>query len=89
MSEERNEIRFFVRDTGIGIAAENVDKIFDRFVKLNSFVKGTGLGLAICRIIVEHFGGTIGVDSKEGEGSCFWFRLPVNPSPLISAKSGI
>lgn len=87
MNESRDEIRFFVRDTGIGIAADSVDKIFDRFVKLNSFVKGTGLGLAICRIIVEHFGGSIGVESKEGEGSCFWFRLPVNPSPLISAKS--
>lgn len=87
MNESRDEIRFFVRDTGIGIAADRKDQIFDRFVKLNSFVKGTGLGLAICRIIVEHFGGTIGVDSKEGEGSCFWFCLPVNPSPLISAKS--
>lgn len=87
MNEFRDEIRFFVRDTGIGIAADRKDQIFDRFVKLNSFVKGTGLGLAICRIIVEHFGGTIGVDSTEGEGSCFWFCLPVNPSPLISAKS--
>lgn len=82
MNEARDEIRFFVRDTGIGIAADNVDKIFDRFVKLNSFVKGTGLGLAICRIIVEHFGGTIGVESTEGEGSCFWFCLPVNPPHL-------
>lgn len=82
MNEARGEIRFFVRDTGIGIAADNVDKIFDRFVKLNSFVKGTGLGLAICRIIVEHFGGTIGVKSTEGEGSCFWFCLPVRPPHL-------
>lgn len=87
MNELRDQIRFFVRDTGIGIAAGNVEKIFDRFVKLNSFVKGTGLGLAICRIIVEHFGGTIGVESKEGEGSCFWFCLPVNPPSLISAKN--
>lgn len=82
MNEARDEIRFFVRDTGIGIAADQVDKIFDRFVKLNSFVKGTGLGLAICRIIVEHFGGTIGVESTEGEGSCFWFCLPVRPPHL-------
>lgn len=87
MNASSNEIRFFVRDTGIGIAADQVDKIFDRFVKLNSFVKGTGLGLAICRIIVEHFGGTIGVESKEGEGSCFWFSLPLSPSSLISAKN--
>lgn len=87
MNASRDEIRFFVRDTGIGIAADQVDKIFDRFVKLNSFVKGTGLGLAICRIIVEHFGGTIGVESKEGEGSCFWFSLPLDPPSLISAKN--
>ena len=46
-------------------------------MKLNAFVKGTGLGLAICRVIVERLGGTIGVDSKEGEGACFWFRIPV------------
>ena len=45
-------------------------------VKLNSFIKGTGLGLAICRVIVERLGGVIGAESKEGEGSCFWFKIP-------------
>ena len=63
--------------TGIGIAADKIEQVFERFVKLNTFVKGTGLGLAICRVIVERLGGTIGAESEEGKGSCFWFRMPV------------
>lgn len=77
IEEEKEEIYFYVKDTGMGIPADKTDKVFERFVKLNSFIKGTGLGLAICRIIVERLGGVIGVDSKEGEGSCFWFRIPI------------
>lgn len=76
--KSEKEIYFFVKDTGIGIPSDKKDKIFDRFVKLNSFAQGTGLGLPICTMLVEKFGGTIGVDSKEGEGSLFWFRLPVH-----------
>ena len=71
-----DEIYFYVKDTGIGIPADKIDKVFERFVKLNSFIKGTGLGLAICRVIVERLGGVIGAESKEGEGSCFWFKIP-------------
>lgn len=77
VSDDRKEIYFFVKDTGIGIPADKVDQVFERFVKLNTFIKGTGLGLAICRVIVERLKGTIGVNSKEGEGSCFWFRIPL------------
>lgn len=77
ISEAKDEIYFFCKDTGMGIAADKLEQVFERFVKLNAFVKGTGLGLAICRVIVERLGGTIGVDSKEGEGACFWFRIPV------------
>ncbi len=76
IEEASDEIYFYVKDTGIGIPADKIDKVFERFVKLNSFIKGTGLGLAICRVIVERLGGVIGAESKEGEGSCFWFKIP-------------
>ena len=73
---ESNEIEFAVTDTGMGIAPDKVDQVFDRFVKLNSFSKGTGLGLSICRSIIEHLGGTIGAESEIGVGSRFWFTHP-------------
>lgn len=70
------ELVFYVQDTGIGIDKEQQLHIFERFVKLNSFVPGTGLGLSICQSIIEQLGGRIGVDSELGKGSRFWFRLP-------------
>ena len=74
---ESNEIEFAVTDTGMGIAPDKVDQVFDRFVKLNSFSKGTGLGLSICRSIIEHLGGTLGAESEIGVGSRFWFTHPL------------
>ena len=71
-----HEIKFYVRDTGFGIPKEKIDSIFERFVKLNTFVQGTGLGLSICKSLVSQMGGKIGVESTEGEGSCFWFTHP-------------
>jgi two-component system sensor histidine kinase RpfC len=72
-------IRFEVTDTGIGIAAEARDKIFQSFTQADETIVdrfgGTGLGLAIVKQLVERQGGTIGVDSKLGEGSTFWFEL--------------
>ena len=70
------KIKFYVRDTGMGIPEEKQKSIFERFVKLNTFVQGTGLGLSICKSIVSQMGGEIGVDSAEGIGSCFWFTHP-------------
>lgn len=70
-------LRFYVADTGIGVEPDMQEQIFDRFIKLNTFVHGTGLGLSISKSIIEQLGGTIGVDSELGKGSCFWFVLPV------------
>ena len=69
-------IRFYVRDTGIGIAPEDRERIFERFVKLDTFTQGTGLGLSICKSIAEQLGGSVGVDSVTGEGSCFRIDIP-------------
>ena len=74
---DETRLRFYVADTGIGIEPEMQDQIFGRFIKLNTFVHGTGLGLSISKSIIEQLGGTIGVDSEPGKGSCFWFMLPV------------
>ena len=72
----KKRIAFTVTDRGPGIPAAEADRIFDRFVKLNSFAQGTGLGLSISKSIVEQMGGHIGVESEEGRGSRFWFTIP-------------
>jgi signal transduction histidine kinase/CheY-like chemotaxis protein len=74
------ELYFYVRDTGIGIHPDKLEKIFTRFVKLNHFAQGSGLGLAITQSLVEKMGGHIGALSDgEGKGSTFWFTLPYLP----------
>ncbi|MEG1635289.1 MAG: ATP-binding protein, partial [Rikenellaceae bacterium] len=76
----RNDyLYFYVKDTGCGIPADQIKYIFGRFVKLNSFAQGTGLGLSICETIIDRLGGKIGVESKVGKGSTFWFTLPYAP----------
>lgn len=70
-------VRFYVSDTGVGIAEEEQEKIFGRFTKLDHYLPGSGLGLAIAQLIVEKLGGTIGVESRPGKGSTFWFTLPL------------
>ena len=77
---EEGFVRVSVTDTGIGIAKEKQDTIFDRFVKLDDFRQGTGLGLSICKMIIEKLGGKIGVESERGKVSSFWFTLPLNAS---------
>ena len=78
-SIEREGIRIYVEDSGIGIPDDLHDKVFTRFEKLNEFSQGTGLGLTISRAIVEAAGGEVGFTSKLGVGSTFWAWLPLRP----------
>ncbi len=73
-----NRVRIWVKDTGKGIPAEDQERIFERFVKLDEFVPGTGLGLSVAKSHVLSLNGTIGVESKVGEGSTFWVELPLS-----------
>ncbi|NER32124.1 MAG: cell wall metabolism sensor histidine kinase WalK, partial [Symploca sp. SIO1C4] len=78
---EYNQIQFQVKDQGRGIPADKIESIFERFHQIDASDSrkkgGTGLGLAICRSIVEQHGGTIWADSTLGEGSSFYFTLPI------------
>ena len=71
------EIRFYVTDTGEGIPEEQLERVFDRFVKLTEWTTGVGLGLAISKALVTKLGGRIEVSSKQGAGSTFSVIFPV------------
>ena len=80
LSESDGRVMLNVEDDGIGIAAEHLDKIFDRFYRVDTSRtgdKGTGLGLSMVKRIAKLHGGDISVESTPGKGSCFTFTMPV------------
>ena len=85
-------IRFSVRDTGIGIPPDKIHLLFQPFVQVDASLsrnyEGTGLGLALARRLVEQMGGSVGVESQLGLGSCFWFCIPfVLASPEAQSET--
>ncbi len=90
-AQPRWQIAFSIIDTGIGIAPENMDKLFQSFVQIDSSLSrqyaGTGLGLALVKRIVEMHGGNVSVQSEVNRGSCFTILIPCDPSPEIAVVS--
>lgn len=75
--DEGDRVRISVEDTGKGIAPEDQQRIFERFVKVDDYIPGTGLGLSVAKSHIESLGGKIGVKSTFGKGSTFWIDLPL------------
>jgi signal transduction histidine kinase len=82
--EQGNHVRVEIEDTGIGIPADKLPHVFERFFQIDTGPRrrygGVGLGLTICKQIIEAHGGTMGVSSEEGVGSLFYFELPKAPA---------
>jgi CheY-like chemotaxis protein len=87
MPLEASKVRFEVIDTGIGMTEKAQSRLFKPFSQADESITrrygGTGLGLMLCKEIVEALGGSIGVTSEVGKGSCFWFELPLEPTDDI------
>jgi signal transduction histidine kinase len=85
------QLIFRVEDTGIGIASEDLDRVFEPFTQVDGSLTrtrgGTGVGLSITRELVELMGGHIGVESVRNAGSTFWFTVPVNPTESSLAST--
>ena len=83
IQNQKSEIRFWVRDNGAGLTAEQQMRLFAKFTRLRDTEPGYGLGLSIVRDIVEKLGGRVGVDSETGQGCVFWFTLPVSDDRIL------
>lgn len=83
MEKQTGMVAIRVEDTGMGIPAKNLGKIFDPFFSTKEVGFGTGLGLSIAYGIIKKHGGTISAESREGEGTTFFIRLPVDPQPSV------
>ena len=81
LSAGPEELLVVIRDQGLGLAPEDLERVFEKFYRVNSAstasIGGTGLGLPITRFIVESHGGRIWVESELGKGSAFHFTLPL------------
>ena len=90
--EVDERLRVEVIDTGAGIPEEKLDRLFQRFSQIDGSLTrtqpGTGLGLAICKGLIEAMGGEVGVDSRPGEGSRFWFSIPAPRAVMTKAEEG-
>lgn len=94
---EGHGVRLTVRDHGPGIPEAARSVLFEKFSRLETArterIRGTGLGLAVCKVLAERMGGTVGLDSREGEGACFWVTLPLRfaepaaePAPTMATR---
>jgi signal transduction histidine kinase len=89
--EQGGFLRVEVSDNGIGISTAHQEVIFEKFRQAGDMLtgkpRGSGLGLYISRRIVEHFGGSMWVSSRPGEGACFSFTLPLARRPALAARA--
>jgi PAS domain S-box-containing protein len=93
VTEDSDWVQVTITDRGRGIPESHRAAIFERFRQVEDADAqekgGTGLGLSICKNIVEEHGGTIGVDSEEGKGSSFWFKLPKQHTAAVTAEATV